>query len=207
MIVQTRYDNRKWSGGWTMKNNGLLFVREMIRHPRTTGAVWPSSSALSQQMAKRIPADAKVIVEIGPGTGAMTPFFLDAAPDAQFVLVEINSEFVKTLRKRFDNMPNVRIVQASATLLPAILCEHGLGQADAVMSGLPFTSLPIDESKRVLQAVVDSLRPGGRFVTFQYTKVMKRLFDAYMRSVTWSPVLKNFPPAFVVLLEQTNEAT
>lgn len=186
-----------------MKNKGFLFLREMIRHPRTTGAVWPSSSALSRQMAKRIPSNAKLVVEIGPGTGAMTPFFLDAAPDAQFVLVEINPAFVETLRKRFSHVPNVRIIHASAALLPVILSEHGLGQADVVLSGLPFTSLPIDESNRVLRGVADSLRPGGRFVTFQYTKVMKRLFETYMGNGTWSFVLGNFPPAFVVSLEPT----
>lgn len=178
----------------------------MLAHPRAVGSVWPSSAAASKLMATQLPPDAELIVEIGPGTGAMTPFFLQARPSARLVLVEINPIFVQTLTQRFGKLPNVTIVEGSAAGLRGILDGLGLGAADAVMSGIPFKSLPTEQSRAILRSAMQILRPDGRFVAIQYTKSRKALFEEQFSRVTWNFELKNLPPVYVVVAQRESGA-
>ena len=49
------------------------FLRAWLRNPAQVGAVWPSSPRLSAKLARIAPGHgAPVVVELGPGTGAVT---------------------------------------------------------------------------------------------------------------------------------------
>ena len=48
--------------------------RRFLRHPGRVGALWPSSPSLCRMMVSRIGVEqAKLVVELGPGTGVITP--------------------------------------------------------------------------------------------------------------------------------------
>ena len=70
-----------------MKENFLL---QYITHPRTVGAILPSSKRLARKMVESIDFEnAKCIVELGPGTGVFTENILKKRnKDTIIILIE-----------------------------------------------------------------------------------------------------------------------
>ena len=183
----------------------LEFGRGFAARPRTTGAVIPSSGALTRLMLAGIDwGQVGAAVELGPGTGAFTGEIQKRLRNrARFFAVELNPGFASRLRDRF---PDLSVHVASATDLAAICAREGVPSVDCVLSSLPWASLPAADHERILQAVAEVLRPGGWFVTFAYLQglmlpagrrfrdLLPRYFSETTRSATtWA----NLPPAFV----------
>jgi phosphatidylethanolamine/phosphatidyl-N-methylethanolamine N-methyltransferase len=187
-------------------NGPMLLLTRFFRNPRTVGAFWPSSGALAEEMVERIPqgTDATV-VELGPGTGALTGAIVDRlGPSARFLAVDIEPAFVENILQRW---PEVECVCASAEHLATLLAARNIGPVDHVVSGLPFASLPVAVTGRILDGVSRTLRRGGTFTTFQYlhshAMPAGRLFRERMSErMGGRPerrrVLKNFPPAYIL---------
>ncbi|GMV06986.1 MAG: phospholipid N-methyltransferase [Gemmatimonadota bacterium] len=150
-------------------------------------------------------AEARDLVELGAGTGCVTREILRRMrPDARLVSLEINPAFVERCR---SSLPDARLtlVEGCATELRAILERNGVDGADAVISSLPLSILGADAVERILDASRDSLRPGGRFVQYQYSLgLQERLRRRYPRvSLGFTPL--NVPPAFVYVCSDTGE--
>lgn len=80
-----------------------------------------------------------------------------------------------------------------------------------ILSGLPWAGFSRDPQQRLLAAVVNALRPGGRFATFAYIHAswlpsgrrFRRLLESSFRSVASAGVVwRNLPPAFVYRCEK-----
>jgi phospholipid N-methyltransferase len=171
-------------------------LSEFLKDWRTTGTIAPSSRFLQQGMVAPIrPLHPKTVVELGPGTGCITTPLLNALePKANLVAVEINQRLASGLPPH----PQLKVVCDSAANLPAILEQLALGPADAVISGLPFASLPAALRDEIVQASWQALRPGGVFVAFQYTPlVLPPLLRRHFGQFKVRPVLINLPPALV----------
>jgi phospholipid N-methyltransferase len=184
----------------------LMFLGKFLRNPRHVGSVAPSSAALGREMARAVPRDAgSIVVELGPGTGALTSHVLAAlTPGARFLVVEIDREFCERLRARW---PNLDCECGSAAELPAMVAARHWPGVDHVLSGLPFASLPTAVSRAILDAIETSLRPGGTFTTFQYVHAYATPPAARFRAdmarrfgplVSRTLVLRNVPPAYVL---------
>lgn len=188
----------------------IRFARRFVLAPRTVGSLVPSSSRLAAAVASAVrppkkPARNLTVVELGAGTGAFTRDILTRLrPGDRFMAVEIDAEFVATLRRRW---PRIDVVCASAEQLVAFIREYDLGHVDHIVSGLPFATLPAGVTQRIVDAVSQSLRAGGTFSTFHYlhsyrvpaaTKFRRLMTDALAATPTTSRVLWNFPPAVVV---------
>ncbi|NBQ63088.1 MAG: hypothetical protein EBU40_12515, partial [Proteobacteria bacterium] len=118
---------------------GLL--REFARNPRDVGSIAPSSPVLSRAVASRVPHDARLIVELGPGTGPITRALLHrASPDAVVVAVEIDPKFCALLH---DELPDKRlvIVNHPAEHLREIVAPYQM-PVDAVVTSLPLMNFP-----------------------------------------------------------------
>jgi phospholipid N-methyltransferase len=176
-----------------------LFLRALMHAPRSVGALAPSSRFLvaAQLDAARI-EDARVIVEWGPGTGVFTHAIIKRMrPDARLFVFEINPLFLANLRRDVADA-RVTIVDTSAADSMVVLQRHGIASVDVIVSGLPFTSLPQPVTHAILGASLDVLRPGGVFVTYQYSTLLRRTLRQYFPSLrTAAFVLRNLPPAFV----------
>jgi phospholipid N-methyltransferase len=182
----------------------LGFLRQFARAPIRTGAVCASSSRLADVMIQHADLDrARTVLELGPGTGIVTERILPRLrADARFLAVEINPDFAAATRRR---CPRVEVLQEDAAEARRLLAERGMDGCDAVISGLPWASFHPAQQDRLLSAIGDVLRPGGRFTTFAYVqglllpparrfeKRLRQEFDVVHRTrVVW----RNLPPAF-----------
>lgn len=174
------------------------FFRHFIAHPRRTGSAVPSSRFLVRRMMKQVDfASARVIVEFGPGLGCMTREILRrAVPSAVIVSIDNNPAFARALRRRFPD-PRLRVCLASVADLRSVLAGLGLRQVDCIISSLPFANLPAALRHEVLSHSVASLVPGGRFVAFQYRRLLLPALRSCFDSVCCEYEPLNLPPAYV----------
>jgi phospholipid N-methyltransferase len=73
----------------------IKFFKEALKNLKTLGTVMPSSSFLSKRMLREIDfSQAEVIVELGPGNGAITKYIIEQlSPIARLICFEINNNF------------------------------------------------------------------------------------------------------------------
>jgi phospholipid N-methyltransferase len=148
-------------------NGRTAFFLSFLRRPSLIGSVIPSSRFLERRIVEtaRI-GRARVVVELGPGTGGTTRAILEALPRrAHLIAIEINPEFIPYLKAHSD--PRLSIYLGSAEHIRRALevCHHR--RPDAVVSGIPFSTMPAAVGRKILREVWDCLAPGGRFVTYQ----------------------------------------
>ncbi|PGK51704.1 SAM-dependent methyltransferase [Priestia megaterium] len=177
----------------------LRFLKEYIKHPRTVGALLPSSPRLVKQMIAPINFEqATCIVEYGPGTGVFTEEIIRRKrEDTVLLIIEYNNEFYHELQRKYGRIKNVHIVCDSAEHTTKYLQQCNIQKVDYVVSGLPFTSLPKDVSKNILQTTKDLLGDDGDLILFQYSRFKQNLLKTFFMNIRTKRVLQNVPPAFV----------
>jgi phospholipid N-methyltransferase len=179
----------------------LLFLRSFLANPRQVGAVLPTSrKAVGDMLDMADVPGAKLIVELGAGTGSHTgPILERLAPDGRLLAFEIDPDLAGSLSRRYAADPRLEVIAGSAELLPEKL---GNERPEIVVSALPFTSLPGDTGKRILEMTQRTLAPDGVFLVLQYSvfvrKQLHRLFGSVRQR--WSPL--NVPPAFLFACER-----
>lgn len=180
------------------------FLREFAKSPSSVGAVAPSSRWLARCITDAIDIEsANCVVEIGPGTGAFTGEILRRIkPGARFIAVERNPSLCTRIRLTF---PAVSLHEASAVELPHILRAEGIDHADCIISGLPWAAFDDALQDALLDAIIASLRAGGRFATFAYLqglllpagrKFRHKLGRAFPQVSRSRIIWRNIPPAF-----------
>ena len=184
----------------------LRFLKEFIANPHHVGSITPSSKQLAAAVCEATKVrEAGTVVEFGPGTGAITEVLLtELRPEAKFFAMEINSDFVKVLRNHF---PNITVHEDSAEKTKSYLRQLGVEHCDSIVSGLPWAFFSEDLQNSLLDAAVESLRPGGLFATYIYVtsylmpssfkfraKIRKHFAEMGMSKIVWP----NVPPAIVV---------
>ena len=149
-------------------SRGLAFFRGFLRSPDQVGSVIPSSRFLERRLVQSAAiGEAQCVVELGPGTGGTTRALLDAMrPDARLLTIELDEHFATMLKELGD--PRLVSHHGSAADLGAVLGEYGLGRPDAIVSGIPFSTMPRAVGIAILEAIRDQLAPGGRFVAYQF---------------------------------------
>jgi phospholipid N-methyltransferase len=181
------------------------FLAAFLRAPFRTGSVAPSSRWLAARMVKEAGlAGARTVVELGPGTGAITRAIVHGLEsEALLLAVEFNPAFAAALARDY---PRALVVNDTAERLPAVLAAHGRDAADCVLSSLPFAAFPRAQQERLLDAALRALAPGGRFVTYAYLpaawlgpgRSLRRLLASRFPGLATTPVVwRNLPPAFV----------
>jgi phospholipid N-methyltransferase len=174
----------------------LQFLRGFLKHPVMVGSIIPSSRIVIEKMLAPVDWDkTKLFVEYGPGVGTFTRPVLDKlGPDATLLTIDTNPEFTKFLKESIDDERLVTVT-GSAADVAKILADRGFGQADYVLSGLPFSTLPTGVGDAIGKATAQVIRPGGAFLVYQFRpKVrdfIKPWFDRIERGFEWI----NVPPA------------
>lgn len=173
----------------------LAFFQGFLRDPTGVGSVIPSSRYLERRIVSAAGATAaRVIVELGPGTGGTTRALLAAMPsDAKLVCIEIDPQFAERVERIGD--PRLIVHRGSAEHIGDVLAEHGLGAPDAVVSGIPFSTMPAELGQLIARRVHDALPRGGRFVAYQFKAAVAACSNpvfgaADLHSYEW----RNIPP-------------
>lgn len=125
--------------------NAIHFIREYIRHPRSVGAVIPSSRQLAKQIATPIYFDkASCIIEYGAGTGVFTQeLILNKRPETLLLVIEANESFYKTLQSKYGHLERVHIIHGSAEHVAQYIRQYEVPKVDYVVSGLLSPACPL----------------------------------------------------------------
>jgi phospholipid N-methyltransferase len=175
-------------------NGRLVFLQEFLRHPFQIGSIIPSSRFLERRIveAARV-ASANVVVELGPGTGGTTRALLRTMPQhATLLSIEINPHFHALVSKIEDRRLIAHL--GSAGDLAQILSTYDLGAPEAIVSGIPFSTMSRDAGSQILEAVSSSLADNGYFVAYQVSNRVATLSEPYLGRGQTETELRNIPP-------------
>lgn len=219
---------------WTEVRTFLQQYRANFKH---TGAVLPSGGSLGKALTRFVrrrdggelsasgdaPRDASVgglrILEVGPGTGAVTKHIVAAMrPGDLLDMSELNEAFCGHLRRRFEHEPSFRRVATQCRVLHCPIEQLSIDAPyDLIISGLPLNNFNVHEVEHILGIFERLLKPGGTLSFFQYIGVRKmralvsdrpgrerlrgieRAMDGILRRGEFhrDKVWPNVPPAYV----------
>lgn len=209
------------------------FFRQFRQRFKTTGAIAPSSPFLAKSMTWPAgqASGPRRILEVGPGTGAVTNRLVRLLrPGDRLDLVEINDVFADLLRKQFATKPAWKSVAEQVDIHVMPLQEYESSEPyDFVISGLPMNNFAPSLVSDLLGACFRLMSPGGvlSYFEYMYVRPVRRVFsrgaektrltelervvsdwqDRYRFERDW--VFVNIPPAWVQHLrkpEPTPEA-
>jgi phospholipid N-methyltransferase len=169
-----------------------VFWRQFRQAYNTTGAVLPSGRGLSKALSYYIrhgepasqglslsksaggPTNPRRILEVGPGTGAVTTQIArDMRSDDELTLVERNEEFVGHLRGQlstteFDTTRDrIRLIHSGVEELPEDQ------PFDLIVSGLPLNNFSVELVDHLLTKIQRLLAPGGVLSFFEYVAIRR----------------------------------
>lgn len=200
-----------------------LFLTEFRRNFRTTGAILPSGRRLSAALVHFVRESGgprpRRILEVGPGTGAVTRHLIRGMQATDRLdLVELNQSFVNCLNDRFHSDPEFqpsaqrcRVLHCPIENLPADTAY------DVMVSGLPMNNFSAAEVEHILGILRRLAAPGATLSFFEYmgirrlkalvsgpaertrlrgiSQVVGRLLKDHEIRRDW--IWPNVPPAFV----------
>ncbi|MBJ21969.1 MAG: methyltransferase type 12 [Deltaproteobacteria bacterium] len=173
----------------------IAFLRGFLERPKEVGSIIPSSRWMERRITRSAEiAKSNLIIELGPGTGGTTKALLQAmAPEARLLAIEINPDFCELLTQTVRD-PRLIVHQGSAADIQEALTKHDLTTPNAVLSGIPFSTMPKELGLSILQSVKESLAPGGRFVAYQFRDVVHTLGKQIFGPASIQLELLNMPP-------------
>ncbi|MEW9094729.1 MAG: rRNA adenine N-6-methyltransferase family protein [Clostridiaceae bacterium] len=176
------------------------FIKEFVKNPKFIGAVAPSSKYLAEKMIEDIDFErCNCIIEYGPGTGVFTEKLIARKKeDTLLIVFENNKEFYEDLLNIYRYKNNVKIINDGAENAKKYLEYYNVKQVDYIVSGIPFTVLPVNISNRILETTKEILDNNGEFITFQYSLIKINFFRDYFNNIKNKKVMLNLPPAYVL---------
>ena len=180
---------RKPRGPWAM------FLKGFLKHPVMVGSIIPSSDTLITHMLKPVDwANTRLFVEYGPGVGTFCQHVLKRLPaDAVYIAIDTNPDFITYLSETILDT-RFRPVLGSAADVEQIVRDSGFENADYVLSGLPFSTLPTGVGPAIAKATADVLRPGGAFLVYQYRAKVRDFIAPYFGRIDQEMEYWNVPP-------------
>lgn len=203
----------------------IAFVAQTGWSFEQTGALQPSSTYLARAMAEplrtaRARSDARRrILEIGPGTGAVTrSIAASMGPADELECYEINREFVRFLERAVQEDPRLTPVADRVTIHHAPAQELSPARPfDFALCSAPLNNFDAETVNAILQATFAALKNGGTLTLFEYLAfpavrralsrgdARRRLSAAEEAKRRWlsapghasTIVLRNLPPARV----------
>ncbi|MDZ4138579.1 MAG: methyltransferase [Erythrobacter sp.] len=180
---------RKFFGPWG------VFFQGFLEHPVMVGSIIPSSRFTIKKMLG--PVDwgrCELFVEYGPGVGTFCRPVLDKLRrDGTLIVIDTNKLFIDYLNRTISDSRFIA-VHGSAKDVEEIIRAYGHDQADYILSGLPFSTLPDGLGPCIAAATHRAIRPGGAFVTYQFSKSAQNLTAQYFDRVDSGFELLNILP-------------
>lgn len=168
------------------------FIGRLLNDPRRVGAVLPSGRVLAAAMAACVdPARGGRILELGPGTGAITKALIErgVAPE-RITALEFDTGFARMLGRRF---PGIEVIEGDALEL----VRGGPLPFTAVLSSLPLLNFSDDDVTMLVEGLLDNLPRDALFIQFSYGRKPPLPIGARVRATLVAAVWRNLPPARV----------
>ena len=137
------------------------FLKGIAKNASTVGALTPCSRFVANECVCELSVHEgeKTILEVGAGSGAVTREIVKHInKDDKLDLVEISEEYALSLQRQFGDRDNVSIHCCD------ILTLDAEKKYDYIVSTLPFTSLPVEFVKNVLEKYSKMIKPTGSIV-------------------------------------------
>jgi phospholipid N-methyltransferase len=176
------------------RNDRLFFIQQFLKHPLQIGSIIPSSRFLERRIVEAAGiASAKLVVELGPGTGGTTRAILRAMPHhARLLSIEINPHFHALVSRIEDDRLITHL--GSACDLKEIVSRYNLEAPNAVVSGIPFSTMSRSLGTQIIEAITAVLAPRGRFVAYQASERVASLCQPFLGKGESARELLNIPP-------------
>jgi len=171
---------------------------QFFKGAQTVGSFFPSTPILASKIVKHIDfSSAKLIVEVGPGTGVFTRKILKKlSDDAIFIAFELNEKFYQKLKNEIND-PRFVLINGSAEELKAYLIQNSCSKVDYLISSIPLSNFKGKKIVTLLHSFRDLIGENGTFIQFQYSFNQKRLFYKLFSNVVMDFTQFNIPPAFI----------
>jgi phosphatidylethanolamine/phosphatidyl-N-methylethanolamine N-methyltransferase len=175
-----------------------VFFKGFIKHPVMVGSIIPSSSRTIRKMLAPVDWDnTKLFVEYGPGVGTFCQPVLDRLkPDARLIVIDLNPDFIEYLNKTFHDSRFIA-VHGSAANVNEIIADFGFRNADYVLSGLPFSTLPNNLGPVIAEATARAIRPGGAFLVYQFRARARDFMEPHFAKIDNGFEAWNILPCFL----------
>ena len=188
-----------WAGPMSKTLRGeetLLFAKNFLQHPRMLGSLIPSSRFLVDRLLNKVNwARARTVVEYGPGVGTITGRILSRmAAEARLVVFEMNEDFVSYLNRSYPD-PRLHVVHGSAETVQRELDRLKLDGADYIISGIPFTTMPVELRDKIMRESREALNPGGAVLVYQFTRAVLPYLRTHFNQIDQDFELRNILPA------------
>ncbi len=82
----------------------------------------------------------------------------------------------------------------NACRLKEIISMYGLGAPEALISGIPFSTMKQSEASQVIETISSLLAANGCFVAYQVSKRVESLCQPFLGSGRMTVEILNIPP-------------
>lgn len=175
------------------------FLRGLVDSPRGVSALTPSSPALAAAIAAEVDTNCPgLVVELGPGTGAVTEALVARGLGPRLIAIEQDGPFAAAVAARF---PGIQVHQGDGVLFERYLPPQAA--VAAIVSGLPLLHFSPSLRRDLIRRALGRLQSGGIFLQLSYgwrppappengARLEKRL------------VWRNLPPAHLWIYRASN---
>jgi phospholipid N-methyltransferase len=175
-----------------------VFFEGFVRNPVMVGSIIPSSRYTIDKMLSRVDwNECRLFVEYGPGVGTFCrPVLERLRRDGMLIVIDTNPMFIDYLKATISDSRFVA-VNGSAADVEEIVRAHGHAQADYVLSGLPFSTLPDGVGPAIAAATHRVIRRGGAFLVYQFTPRARDFMARHFTRIDAAMEFINVPPCFL----------
>jgi tRNA (cmo5U34)-methyltransferase len=147
-----------YSKSMRANNTQSVFDTTAATYDRDRMKLIPGHEALYAAALELIPSHAKLIVDLGAGSGLFSAMLHAGFPQAQLHLIDFSAPMLNLARERLGDSP--RITYTLADYTTAALPSH----CDAIVSALSIHHLEDDRKQAILPNIFAALRPAGIFI-------------------------------------------
>jgi phosphatidylethanolamine/phosphatidyl-N-methylethanolamine N-methyltransferase len=206
------------TGSLFPSSRGLaVALTRFVRSGEAAGAERASAAGQFSTASQSINGTSRRILEVGPGTGAITVQIIhDMQPHDRLVLVERNEQFVAHLESRLSKLPTTNAQHRISLMHASVEDLPDNEPYNLIISGLPLNNFTVESVDQILAKFSRLLAPGGTLSFFEYVAVRRakaivspprdrmrlrgiaRVLGDFLRAeVRRDLVLANVPPAWV----------
>ncbi|NGP87295.1 class I SAM-dependent methyltransferase [Fodinibius halophilus] len=174
----------------------LAYLKSFFKD-KDVASVTPTSRFCVRRVCQPIDFSKDItVVEYGAGAGVFSRYLLQhMTDDSHLYLFETNEILYDKLQQIKD--PRVTSYDQSVEHVNDLLPKDIIGQADFIISGIPFSFLDPDTKSSILSQSYQLLRVGGEFLAYQTSGHLEDSLQDTFGNVTTDWEWRNIPPMTV----------